>query len=76
MAPINEEIEIYSIGTTIRKKFNNFNHVGQVIKYNKENEWYTIEYRDGDWEEMGQQEVEQYKSIVDLSTLDNVQRLT
>ena len=76
MAQINEETEIYLIGTTIRKKFNNFNHVGQVIKYDEANEWYTIEYRDGDWEEMSQQEVERYKSTVDLSALDNVRRLT
>ena len=47
MAPINKETQIYPIGTTIRKKFNNFNHFGQVIKYDEENEWYTIEYQDG-----------------------------
>ena len=60
MAPINEKIRIYLIGTTVRKKFNWFNHIGKIIKYDKEYEWYTIEYQDGDWEEMSNDEVTKY----------------
>ena len=32
MAPIIEE-EIYPIGTTIQKRFNQYNHVGKVIRF-------------------------------------------
>ena len=76
MAPINEECRIYPLETTIQKKFNRFNHIGKIIKYDKENEWYTIEYQDGDWEEMSPREVSKYKCTVDMSTIDNVRRLT
>ena len=38
MAPINEERRIYTIGTIVRKKFNRFNHIGKIIKYNEDNE--------------------------------------
>ena len=76
MAPINEESRIYPLGTTIRKKFNRFNHIGKIIKYDKENEWYTIEYQDGDWEEMSPKEVSKHQCIVDMSTINTVRRLT
>ena len=76
MAPINEEMGIYPIGTTIRNKFNWFNHIGKIIKYNEEHEWYTIEYQDGDWEEMSSDEVTKYQCTVDMLALDNVRRLT
>ena len=56
MAPINEEREIYPIGTTVRKKFNRFTHIGRIIKYDEDEEWYTIEYQDGDWEQMNANE--------------------
>ena len=76
MTPINEERQIYPIGTTVRKKFNRFNHIGRIIKYNKEHEWYTIDYQDGDWEEMSSNEVTKYQCTVDMLELDNVRRLT
>ena len=76
MAPINEESRIYPLGTTIRKKFNRFNHIGKIIKYDEENEWYTVECQDGDWEKMSQQEVSKYQCTVDISAIDNVRRFT
>ena len=77
MAPINEdEEEIYPIGTTIQKRFKQHNHVGKVIRFDDTNNWYTIEYQDGDWEEMSPKEVKQYKCTVDLTALENVHRLT
>ena len=52
-APINKgEEEMYLIGTTIRKKFNQFNHIGKNIKFDDIKNWYTIEYQDGDWKEI------------------------
>ena len=76
MAQINEEIRIYPIGTTVQKKFNRFNHIGKIIKYDEEHEWYTIEYQDGDWEEMSNDEVTKYQCTVDMLAIDNVRRLT
>ena len=76
MAPISEEQEVFPLGTTVRKKFNRFTHIGRIIKYDEEKEWYTIEYQDGDWEEMNAKEVSRYKCTVDMSTIDNVRRLT
>ena len=76
MALINEEREVYPIGTTVRKKFNQFTHIERIIKYDEDQEWYTIEYQDGNWEEMSTKEVLKYKCTVDMSTIDNVRRLT
>ena len=76
MAPISEEQEVFPLGTTVRKKFNRFTHIGKIIKYDKDQGWYTIEYQDGDWEEMNAKEVSKYKCTVDVFTIDNVCRLT
>ena len=38
IAPVNEEEEVYTIGTTVQKKFNQLSHVGQIIKYNDDNQ--------------------------------------
>ena len=67
LAPINEENKIYPIGTTIKNKFNQFNHVGRIIKFGDINKWYTIEYYDGDWEEISPKEVKQYKCTINLA---------
>ena len=60
MAPINEERRIYPLGTTVRKKSNRFNHIGKIIKYDEDKEWYTIEHQEGDWEEMSIKELSKY----------------
>ena len=76
MAPINEERRMYPLGTTIWKKFNKFNHIRKIIKYNEDKEWYSIEYQDCDWEEMSAKEVSKYQCSVDMSAINNVRRLT
>ena len=52
MLPINKEIQIYPIGTTIPNKSNEFNHIGKIIDYDGENKLYTIVYKDSDCEEI------------------------
>ena len=47
-----------------------------MIKFDDINNWYTIEYQDGDWKEMSPKEIKQYKCTVNLAGLDNVRHLT
>ena len=76
MTPINEEIRIYPIDTTICKKFNRFNYISKIIKYDKGKKWYTIEYQDGNWEEMSQDEITKHQYTIDIPALENVRRPT
>ena len=52
------------------------NHLGKIIKFDDIDNWYTIKYQDGDWEEMSPKEVKQYKCTINLAGLNSVRRLT
>jgi hypothetical protein len=72
---ITEEIVPHTTGTIIRKACKNGTLNGKITSYDKEREYYMIEYDDGDSEELRHKTVERY--IVTANTaIDQLQKLT
>jgi hypothetical protein len=75
LSRIAEEISPHSIGTKIRKSFKKTHHNGIITSYDKDREYYMIEYEDGDSEELRHKTVEKY--IITANTeMDQMKRLT
>ena len=63
LATIAEEPTIYPSGTIIRKKIGRTLQIGTVTRYDDDREYYWINYKNGDSEEMQHQFVTKYKCI-------------
>ncbi|OEU07084.1 hypothetical protein FRACYDRAFT_251965 [Fragilariopsis cylindrus CCMP1102] len=75
LSRIAEEIVPHTVGTRIRKSFKKTNHNGIISSYDKDREYYMIEYDDGDSEELRHKTVE--KHIITANTeIDQLKRLT
>ena len=48
---------IYNTGTTISKSFSGKNYLGRIINYDALQQYYRIEYSDGDGEDLTHEEV-------------------
>jgi hypothetical protein len=57
----------HTTGTTIRKAFKKGTLNGKITSYNKEREYYMIEYEDGDSEELRHRAVERYIIAADTA---------
>jgi hypothetical protein len=75
LKPILEEKTTIPVGTIIRKKFKKGTLNGKISSYDKEREYYMIEYEDGDSEELRHKSVERYIVTADTK-IDQLQRLT
>jgi hypothetical protein len=75
LKPILEEKLTHPLGTIIQKKFKKGTLNGKISSYDKEREYYMIEYEDGDSEEPRHKSVERYIVTVDTK-IDQLQRLT
>jgi hypothetical protein len=75
LKPILEEKTTLSLGTIIRKKFKKGTLNGKISSYDKEREYYMIEYEDEDSEELQHKSVERYIVTADTK-IDQLQRLT
>jgi hypothetical protein len=75
LKPILEERTTIPVGTTIRKKFKKGTLNGKISSYDKEREYYMIEYEDGDSEELRHKSVERYIITADTN-IDQLQKLT
>ena len=64
MKPILEEKLTHPLGTIIRKKFKKGTLNGKISSYDKEREYYMIEYEDGDSEELRHKSVERYTTTI------------
>jgi hypothetical protein len=80
MRTILEEKLPHTVGTIIRKSFkknkkfkNTLN--GKITSYDKEREYYMVEYEDGDSEELRHKTVERYIVTADTA-IDQLQKLT
>jgi hypothetical protein len=72
---ITEENLPFTTGTTIRKSFKKGTLNGKIASYDKEREYYMIEYEDGDSEELRHKTVERYINKADTA-IDQLKRLT
>jgi hypothetical protein len=75
LKPIEEENLPHTIGTIIRKKFKKGTLNGKISSYDKERDYYMVEYEDGDSEELRHRSVERYIVTADTK-IDQLQRLT
>jgi hypothetical protein len=75
LKPILEEKLTHPLGTIIRKKFKKGTLNGKISSYDKEREYYMIEYEDGDSEELWHKLVERYIVTADTK-IGQLQRLT
>jgi hypothetical protein len=55
-----ESTRVYVNGTIVRRKFTTGHHEGEITKYDPIEKYYKVEYRDGDTEEMTNDEVKLY----------------
>jgi hypothetical protein len=70
-----EEKTTLPLGSIIRKKFKKGTLNGKITSYDKEREYYMVEYEDGDSEELRHKSVERYIVTVDTK-IDQLKRLT
>ena len=52
--------QLYKIGTIVKKKFKNKFHEGEATSFDKKEGWYHINYQDGDFEDMDNDEIKQH----------------
>jgi hypothetical protein len=71
---ITEEVLPHTINTKIRKKFKHGTLNGIITSYDKEREYYMIEYNDGDSEELTHKIVAKY-IVTANSAIDQLKRL-
>ena len=55
---------IHPIGTIVRRKFGNHYFEGEITAYDSKEGFYHVVYLDGDQEDMGDNEVKQYKKPI------------
>jgi hypothetical protein len=72
---ITEETLLFTTGTTIRKAFKKGTLNGKITSYDKEREYYMVEYEDGESEELRHKTVERYIITADTA-IDQLKRLT
>jgi hypothetical protein len=72
---ITEETLPFTTGTIIKKPFKSNTLNGKITSYDKERQYYMVEYEDGDSEELRHKTVERYIVTADTA-IDQLKRLT
>jgi hypothetical protein len=72
---ITEETLPFTTGTIIKKSFKSNTLNGKITSYDKERQYYMVEYEDGDSEELRHKTVERYVVTADTA-IDQLKRLT